>query len=140
MPRRFTILVAFGEFDVNVNRKKLELAAILIDPFSARRDGARWEKAREVALIKAKAIVDLFYRPWVLVSVGEFPRGEWIEVAGDSGYIGQEWFVAIAKHDAEYRPLNPWVDVMNNCLSDCGWTPLLWRPLDLPAGTPKDYK
>lgn len=120
-----------------MNQKKIELAATIIDPRLGRMLAP---KAREVALIKAKAIAELYHRPWALVSAGEFPRDEWIEVAGDSGYTRQKWFVAVAKHDAEYRPLNPWIDVQNNGLSDCGWTPLLWRPLDLPAGIPKDYE
>lgn len=77
--------------------------------------------------------------PWKPISC--CPSGRWVEVAGDSGYMNcANWFMAIAKHDPNYRPLSPWIDVTGTCLEDHGWRPVLWRELELPTGRPGDYK
>lgn len=57
------------------------------------------------------------------------PKGEWVLVCGDSGVAQPPAFVAIAIHDADFRPLDPWRDFYMNALSDNCWPPLFWCPL-----------
>lgn len=73
---------------------------------------------------RQKSSGDAIWQP-----IATAPKDEWIEVCGDSGYSTVDHFIAVARHNATYRPLNPWRNVQNDALSDCGWTPLFWRKL-----------
>ena len=53
----------------------------------------------------------------------------WVEVCGDSNMLYPEYFIAVARKATRFKPLEPWEDVSQNCLSEQGWTPLFWRPL-----------
>lgn len=72
--------------------------------------------------------------PWRSILEGAPPRNVVLEVCGDSGMITNRVFLALAYHDANYRPLDPWRDIQGSALSDQGWIPTFWRyPSEFPA-------
>lgn len=63
------------------------------------------------------------------------PRdGTYVLLAGPSGYVTTPLRVEVCKHDAEYRPLNPWVTHSGDHFTDGGAEPTHWMPLpEAPA-------
>lgn len=70
--------------------------------------------------------------------ISSAPKNTWLLVRGDSGYLPCPVFVTLAKHDAEYRPLDPWGDVQGSRLSDRGWTPVEWTDVPKSWLTPPE--
>jgi hypothetical protein len=58
------------------------------------------------------------------------PRdGTYILLAGPSGYSTIPIRVEVCRYDAEFRPLQPWVNHANNSFTDGGEQPTGWMPL-----------
>lgn len=58
------------------------------------------------------------------------PRdGTYILLGGPSGYTTTPLRVEVCRYDAEYRPLQPWVNHANNSFMDGGEAPACWQPL-----------
>lgn len=55
--------------------------------------------------------------------------GTYIILAAPSGYTGTPLRVEVCKYDAEYRPLQPWVNHSNDSFTDGGVEPTHWMPL-----------
>ena len=61
------------------------------------------------------------------------PKDTLVEVCGHSGMADNMYFLAYAQYMPDFRPHEPWRDVMLGALRDYGWTPLFWRfPQPLP--------
>lgn len=59
--------------------------------------------------------------------------GRYIILAGPSGYITTSLRAEICRYDAEYRPLQPWVNHANDSFMDGGPAPTHWLPLPTMA-------
>ncbi len=57
------------------------------------------------------------------------PRGRYLLVFGDSGYVTTDYRVEVCRHDAEFRPRSPWVNHANDAFTDGGPAPTLWMEL-----------
>lgn len=68
--------------------------------------------------------------PWVSVTERLPEKNTLVLVRGPSGYIHHREFFTSAYYNAEYRPHSPWLAISNDCLSDFGWKPTHWMPLD----------
>jgi hypothetical protein len=55
--------------------------------------------------------------------------GTYVLLAGPSGYIGTPLRVEVCKYDADYRPLQPWVDYGGQSFLHSGGPPTHWMPL-----------
>ena len=55
--------------------------------------------------------------------------GRYILIAAPSGYTTTPLRVEVCHYDAEYRPLQPWVNHSNDSFTDGGAPPTLWMPL-----------
>lgn len=55
--------------------------------------------------------------------------GTYVLLAGPSGYTTTPIRVEICKYDAEYRPLQPWVNHAGDSFLDGGEAPTHWLPL-----------
>jgi NTP pyrophosphatase (non-canonical NTP hydrolase) len=55
--------------------------------------------------------------------------GTYILLFAESGYLGVPWRCQVCKHDAEYRPLQPWVNHSGDSFTDDGEAPIGWLPL-----------
>jgi hypothetical protein len=58
------------------------------------------------------------------------PRNRWLLLRGPSGLSRVPHRYIVAKHDAEYRPLQPWVDLNHNSVLDGGEMLTEWTFLD----------
>lgn len=56
----------------------------------------------------------------------------YILLAGPSGYTTTPLRVVVCRWDAEYRPLQPWVNHANDSFMDGGEEPCYWMPLPKP--------
>lgn len=57
------------------------------------------------------------------------PKNTYVLVFGPSGYNGTPLRAQICKHDAQYRPLNPWVSHSGDAFTDGGEPATHWMPL-----------
>lgn len=55
--------------------------------------------------------------------------GTYILLFGDSGYTTTPYRCEVCRYDAEYRPLQPWVNHANDSFLDGGDEPIGWMPL-----------
>ncbi len=60
-------------------------------------------------------------------------NGDYILLAGPSGYINTPLRVEVCRYDAKYRPLQPWVNHSNDSFTDGGEAPTHWMPLPIPT-------
>lgn len=58
--------------------------------------------------------------------------GTWLLLAGPSGYISTPLRVEVCHYDAEFRPLQPWVNHAGDSFLDGGNAPTAWMPLPPP--------
>lgn len=58
------------------------------------------------------------------------PRNKYVLVRRPSGSSTTPYRILVARHDADYRPHNPWVNHNNDAVTDEGEGPDLWMPLD----------
>lgn len=66
-------------------------------------------------------------------SIDSAPKdGTFVLVAGDSGYVTTPLRVEVCKYDAEYRPLNPWVNHAGDAFTDGGAPAKYWMPFPAP--------
>lgn len=49
------------------------------------------------------------------------PRHVYVLLRGPSGVSGVPYRYMAAKHDADFRPRQPWVDIDGDSVEDCGW-------------------
>jgi hypothetical protein len=64
---------------------------------------------------------------WIPVDERLPPRGQRVLVRGDSGVTTFPVYFVVAYHDDEYRPHNPWRDILNDAITDCFELPTHWR-------------
>lgn len=63
-------------------------------------------------------------------SMNSAPKdGTYILLFGDSGYTTTPYRCEVCRYDAEYRPLQPWVNHANDSFLDGGGEPVGWMPL-----------
>jgi hypothetical protein len=61
------------------------------------------------------------------------PHNKWMEVCGDSGYVGQRWFIINAIYER-----GDWYDCTGTRLSENGWLPTHYRRMSsVPSKEPK---
>lgn len=66
----------------------------------------------------------------IMFSIETAPKdGTYIILFGHSGYTTTPYRAEICKYDAEYRPLQPWVNHSNDSFLDGGDVPIGWLPL-----------
>jgi len=58
------------------------------------------------------------------------PPKKWVLVRCSSGMTTTPYRITVAKHDAAYRPRNPWIDENLNALTDSSELPTHWMPLE----------
>jgi hypothetical protein len=66
--------------------------------------------------------------PWKPID-SHTPRGCYLLLRGPSGYMGCPHRYIVAKHAAEFRPLQPWVDHAGDTVTDGGPMPTEWVEL-----------
>lgn len=76
--------------------------------------------------------------PWRPIATA--PLNKWVEVMGESRMAHGIPFIAVAKHCSDFRPLSPWRDIQMSALSDNGWTPAYWRPLQESTFPPSNMR
>lgn len=87
-----------------------------------------FQKTYEIADALESCAAQQGWRP-----ITEAPRdGTYILLAGPSGYVGTSLRVEVCRYDAEYRPLQPWVNHSNDSFLDGGSEPTHWMPLPAP--------
>lgn len=69
----------------------------------------------------------IYARWWPIASAPK--DGAYILLAGPSGYIDTPLRAEICHYDAEYRPLQPWVNHAGDSFEDGGPPATLWMPL-----------
>lgn len=54
------------------------------------------------------------------------PKGQFLLLRGPSGCAGTPHRYVAAKHDADFRPRQPWVDASGDSVLDDGEMPIEW--------------
>lgn len=65
---------------------------------------------------------------WHLIDE-DTPKGTYLLLRGPSGYTGTQHRYIVARHAAEFRPRQPWVDYAGDSVLDGGDMPTEWCAL-----------
>lgn len=57
------------------------------------------------------------------------PHNRYVYLRGPSGYTGTPYRVMVAKHTADFRPLQPWITYAGDSVLEDGEMPTHWMPI-----------